>query len=154
MKPIFNWAQLERWQVNESSLPAGSEIRFREPGLWEKYRWQSVTAFSIVLLQAGLIAILLYERKRRHDAEFESRHRMSELAHVNRSATAGELSSSIAHELNQPLGAILTNTETAELILSSPSPDLGEVKEILSDIRRDDMRANEVIRRFFQSLGS
>ncbi len=147
VKPIFNWAQLQRWQVNESSLPAGSEIRFREPGLWEKYRWQSVTAFSIVLLQAGLIAILLYERKRRHDAEFESRHRMSELAHVNRSATAGELSSSIAHELNQPLGAILTNTETAELILSSPSPDLGEVKEILSDIRRDDMRANEVIRR-------
>ena len=42
---------------------------------------------------------------------------MSELAHVNRSATAGELSSSIAHELNQPLGSILTNTETAELIL-------------------------------------
>jgi len=95
----------------------------------------------------GLIAILLYERKRRHNAEFESRHRMSELAHVNRNATAGELSSSIAHELNQPLGAILTNSETAELILSSPSPDLDEVREILADIRRDDLRANEVIRR-------
>ena len=72
---------------------------------------------------------------------------MSELAHVNRSATAGELSSSIAHELNQPLGAILTNAETAELILSGQSPDLNEVKEILADIRRDDLRANEVIRR-------
>ena len=53
----------------------------------------------------------------------------------------------MAHELNQPLGAILTNTETAELILNSPAPDLGEVKEILADIKRDDFRANEVIRR-------
>ena len=42
---------------------------------------------------------------------------MSELAHMNRRATAGELSASIAHELNQPLGAILNNTETAELLL-------------------------------------
>jgi signal transduction histidine kinase len=147
VKPIFNWEQMQRWQVAESSLPASSEIRFREPGLWEKYRWQSLFAFSIVLLQAGLILILLFEKKRRRDAEVESRHRMSELAHVSRSATAGELSSSIAHELNQPLGAILTNTETAELILSSPVPDLEEVREILADIRRDDLRANEVIRR-------
>ncbi len=72
---------------------------------------------------------------------------MTELARVNRHATAGELSSSIAHELNQPLGTILTNTETAELILSSPSPDLSELKEILADIKRDDRRASEVIHR-------
>ena len=57
------------------------------------------------------------------------------------------MSSSIAHELNQPLGAILTNAETAELILDSPSPDLNEIKEILADIRRDDLRASEVIHR-------
>jgi signal transduction histidine kinase len=147
VKPIFNWEQMQRWNVHEASLPAGSEIRFREPGLWEKYRWQSVTVISVLLLQAALIAILLHERKKRHGAEVESKHRMSELAHVNRSATAGELSSSIAHELNQPLGSILTNTETAELILSCQSPDLDEVREILADIRRDDLRANEVIRR-------
>jgi signal transduction histidine kinase len=57
------------------------------------------------------------------------------------------MSSSITHELNQPLGTILTNTETAQLILNSPSPDLSEIKEILADIRRDDLRASEVIRR-------
>jgi signal transduction histidine kinase/ABC-type uncharacterized transport system substrate-binding protein len=147
VKPIFNWEQMLRWKVSEASLPAGSEIRFREPGLWEKYRWQTITVLVILLLQAGLITILLYERKWRHGAEIESKQRMSELAHVNRNATAGELSSSIAHELNQPLGAILTNTETAELILSGQSPNLGEVREILADIRRDDLRANEVIRR-------
>jgi signal transduction histidine kinase len=100
-----------------------------------------------MLVQAVLITVLLHERRKRHDAEVESEHRMSELAHVSRRATAGELSSSIAHELKQPLGSILTNTETAELILNSPSPDFTELKEILEDIRRDDLRANEVIRR-------
>jgi C4-dicarboxylate-specific signal transduction histidine kinase len=89
----------------------------------------------------------LHERKRRHDAEVDSRDRMSELAHVNRQATAGELASSIAHELNQPLGSILTNAETAEVILSSQIPDLNEVREILADIRRDDLRASDVISR-------
>jgi signal transduction histidine kinase len=72
---------------------------------------------------------------------------MSELAHVNRQATAGELSSSIAHELNQPLGSILANAETAELMLKSENPDLAEIGEILADIKRDDQRAGEVIRR-------
>jgi signal transduction histidine kinase len=94
-----------------------------------------------------LISILLHERQRRAHAEVESRHRLTELAHVNRRASVGELSSSIAHELNQPLGSILTNAETAELILESSSPDLNELKEILTDIRRDDLRAGEVLKR-------
>ncbi len=147
VKPIFNWREMQRWNVKESDLPSGSEIRFREPTMWETYRWQSISVATLILVQAGFISILLHERKRRNFAEVEARHRMTELAHVNRQATAGELSSSIAHELNQPLGAILTNAETAELILSSPSPDLKELKEILTDIRRDDLRANEVLQR-------
>jgi signal transduction histidine kinase len=147
VKPIFNWRQMQRWKVNPSDLPAGSEIRFREPTFWERYRWQSIAIGTLMLAQAVLIAVLLHERRKRRDAEVESRHRMSELAHVSRQATAGELSSSITHELKQPLGSILTNTETAELILSSTAPDLTELKEILEDIRRDDLRANEVIRR-------
>lgn len=147
VKPIFNWLQMQRWGVSESDLPPGSEIRFREPGFWEKYRWQTIAIMAALLIQAGLISILLHERHKRNNAELESRRRMTELAHVNRHATAGELSYSIAHELNQPLGTILTNTETAQLILNSPSPDLSEVKEILTDIRRDDLRASEVIHR-------
>jgi C4-dicarboxylate-specific signal transduction histidine kinase len=77
---------------------------------------------------------------------------MAELAHMNRRATAGELSASIAHELNQPLGAILSNTETAEMLLGSPSPNLEEIKEILADIKRDDQRAEEVIVRLRRLL--
>jgi signal transduction histidine kinase len=146
-KPMFNWQQMQRWNVSASSLPKGSDIRFREPTLFEKYRWQSMAVVAALLIQAGLITFLLHERHLRRDAEVESRKRMSELAHVSRNATAGEWSSSIAHELNQPLGSILTNAETAELILKSDKPDLGEVREILADIKRDDQRAGEVIRR-------
>jgi signal transduction histidine kinase len=152
VKPIFNWRQMQRWKVSQSDLPVGSEIRFREPTFWERYRWQSIAIGTLILAQALLITVLLHERRKRQDAEVESRHRISELAHVSRQATAGELSSSIAHELKQPLGSILTNTETAELILNSPSPDFAELKEILEDIRRDDLRANEVIRRMHSFL--
>ena len=75
---------------------------------------------AVILVQGGLIAVLLREHRRRQFAEVQSRQRMAELAHVNRFATVGELTASISHEINQPLGAILTNTETAQAILSSP----------------------------------
>ena len=59
----------------------------------------------------------------------------------------GQLASTLAHELNQPLGAILRNAEAAELFLQDPSPDLDELRAILADIRKDDHRAGEVIDR-------
>jgi signal transduction histidine kinase len=57
-----------------------------------------------------------------------------------------ELATAIAHEINQPLGAILANTETLELLLQSPAPDLAELREIAADIRCDSLRASDVIR--------
>ena len=150
--PRFDWRQMQRWGISEKNLPPGSEILFRDPTAWEQYRLQIVSLASVLLFQAALIAGLLYEHRRRRNLEVEAQQRMSELAHVNRRATAGELSASIAHELNQPLGAILNNTETAELLLACPSPNLEEIKEILGDIRRDDQRASEVIKRLRRLL--
>jgi C4-dicarboxylate-specific signal transduction histidine kinase len=98
-------------------------------------------------LQTGLIAALLREHRRRRLAEVQSRQRMAELARVMRFSTAGEMAASIAHELNQPLGAILTNAETLDVILKSPTPDITELKDIVKDILHDDQRAGEVIRR-------
>ena len=115
--------------------------------MWERYWWQIALIIAIILLQAGLIAVLLREHRRRQFAEVQSRQRMAELAHVNRFSTAGELTASIAHEINQPLGSILTNAETAKAILKSPNPDITELKEIVNDILQDDRRATEVIRR-------
>ena len=96
---------------------------------------------------------LLREHRRRQLAEVQARQRMSELAHVNRLSTAGELTASIAHEINQPLGSILANAETAAAILNSQRPDLAalpdivELRDIVNDILHDDQRATEVIRR-------
>jgi two-component system, LuxR family, sensor kinase FixL len=70
-----------------------------------------------------------------------------ELVHASRLAVAGELTASIAHEINQPLGAILSNVDAAEMLLSSSTASLDEVRQILDEIRRDDLRASEVIRR-------
>ena len=150
--PTFDWRLMQRWGITENRLPPGSEIRFRDPTLWEQYHWHIVTVAAALLLQASLITVLLYERRRRYNAEIETRQRMSELAHMNRRATAGELSASIAHELNQPLGAILNNTETAAVILSSAAPNLEELKIIVDEIKRDDERASEVIKRLRRLL--
>jgi PAS domain S-box-containing protein len=70
-----------------------------------------------------------------------------ELAHASRLALLGEMTASIAHEINQPLGAILSNADAAEMLLESAPASLAEVRQILNDIRRDDLRASEVIRR-------
>jgi signal transduction histidine kinase len=145
-RPVFDWRQLQRFGISETSLPAGSEIRFRPPGLWDQYRWQAITALAVVLFQAALIAWLLFERRRRQSAQLESRRRLLEVIHLNRTATAGALSASVAHELNQPLGAILSNAEAAEVLLAKDPPDLHLLKDILADIRRDDQRAGDIIR--------
>jgi len=145
--PKYDWRELQRWKINENLLPSDSTVYFRVPTPWERYRWQIVLVSSVMVLQAFLITALLHQRRRIYTAEVDARQRMAELARVNRYSTAGELTSSIAHELNQPLGSILTNAETAELMLKSPNPDIAEVREILADIRRDDQRAGEVIHR-------
>lgn len=69
-----------------------------------------------------------------------------QLAHVHRLAGMGALTGMIAHEVNQPLGAILANAEAAEMLLEHPDPPLEEIREILADIRRSDLRADEAIR--------
>jgi signal transduction histidine kinase len=145
--PKFDWRQLQRWGISESRLPPHSEIFFREPSVCQTYRWQIALICAVIILQTALISRLLYEQRLRRYAEVQSRQRMSELAHVNRFSTAGELTATIAHEINQPLGSIHTNAETLELMLKSSPLDLDEIKEIVADIRRDDARAGEVIHR-------
>jgi signal transduction histidine kinase len=145
--PQYDWRKLQHWNISENQLPAGSVVHFREPTVWEQYRWQIALAFAIIVLQGALISGLLFERRRRQSAEILARQRSAELAHINRYSVAGELTATIAHELNQPLAAILANAETAQLMVKSPTPDLDEIGEILADIRRDDERASDVIGR-------
>jgi PAS domain S-box-containing protein len=83
----------------------------------------------------------------RRAAEAEAARLEAELAHLTRVATLGEFSAALAHELNQPLAAILSNAQAAQRFLDAESPDLPEIREILDDIVRDDQRARDVILR-------
>jgi len=90
------------------------------------------------------IAVDISARKR---TEEELAQHRTELSHLSRVATMSELSSSLAHELNQPLAIILTNAQAAQRLLAQNPPDVAETREILADIVNEDYRAGEVIRR-------
>src|SRR5262249_37716607 len=122
-----------------------SEIRFRDARIWEEYRDQVIAVGFVFLLQASLISWLVYEHRRRHRAEVVARHTMSELTQSNRIATAGELSASIAHEVNQPLTGIVTSANAALRWLSGDPPNINKARDALSQIVASGHRAGEVI---------
>ncbi len=94
-----------------------------------------------------LIRGVSHDITRRKEAEQETQNLRREIAHAGRVSMMGQLASALAHEINQPLGAILRNAEAAELFMQHEPPDLDEVRAILADIRRDDQRAGNVIGR-------
>ncbi len=100
-----------------------------------------------MLIQAALIVALLVERRRRRTAETAIQKQRTELAHASRLAVAGELTASIAHEINQPLGAVQTSADAADLILQAGGDRRDDLLRIVTRIRRDNLRASDVIRR-------
>jgi signal transduction histidine kinase len=145
--PMVDWRALERWNIKQSRLPAGSVIKYRPHSLWEDHHAFIIFVIAVLLAQAITILALLVQRALRHRAEAEIQKQQAELAHVSRVSTMGQLATALTHELNQPLGAILRNTEAAEIFLQSPNPNLDEIRAILADIRKDDQRAGDVIDR-------
>ena len=139
--------QLRRHGLDARALPAGCELRNAPRNPWTEYRGFVLAATAVVALQALTIGGLLLQRRRRRLAELDSDQRRLELARAMRFAAMGELTASIAHEINQPLGAILSNADAAELQLRLGTATTEGLREILGDIRRDDLRATEVIRR-------
>lgn len=71
--PVYDWRELQRWRIDESRLPPGSELRFREPSLWVEHRNGIVAAAAVIVAQAALIGALLVQRARRRRAEQEAR---------------------------------------------------------------------------------
>jgi signal transduction histidine kinase len=144
---IFDARQLGRWNIPEARLPSGSELRFRGPSLWRDYRGEILGASAVFLMQAVLIVGLLYQRRARRRAELESRRSLSLAADANRRITMAALTGSMAHELSQPLNAILHNVQAGEMMMSAnrATPDI--LRDILADIRTADVRATEIVER-------
>jgi signal transduction histidine kinase len=144
-RPVFDWRQLKRWKISESNLPPGSQVRFRESTAWEQYRWQIMLIAAAFLIQTALIVGLSYEHRRRRNAERASRSAMGKLADMNRVATAGEMTASIAHEINQPVAAIVTNANAGLRWLTKKAPDLDEARAALTSVVTDGHRTAELI---------
>ncbi|MBK5969400.1 histidine kinase [Thiorhodovibrio winogradskyi] len=143
----LDWRQIRRWDIDPRAIPDDAIVQFKPPTLLQEHATAAVVAIIVLLLQAGLIARLLFERRHRRRMELAVQKQRFELAHASRLAVAGELTGAIAHEINQPLGAILSNADAAELLLASGTDRRDELRAIVADIRKDNVRASEVIRR-------
>jgi signal transduction histidine kinase len=141
----FDWRELQRWGISESRLPSGSQIFFRPPTAWEQYKIQIISILVALLIQAMLITRLLYEHRLRRTAETEALQRANELAYMNRAATAGALSASIAHEVKQPLAAIVANAGAALRWLAKQTPNIEETRLALKRMLDEGHRAGQVI---------
>jgi signal transduction histidine kinase len=102
---------------------------------------------ALILLQTVLIALLLIQHRRHLRTRGDVQRQYDEVTHAARLALVGEITASVAHEVAQPMSAILSNVETAQLLLSQPHPDLATVQQILADIRKDDLRADSIVRK-------
>jgi signal transduction histidine kinase len=143
----LDWRQAQRWRIDEKMIPAGTVVHFKEPSVWEAHRTEVLIALSVILLQAAFIVALFIERRRRSAAELTTQNLNAQLAHASRLAVAGELTAAIAHEINQPLGAIQTSADAADLLLQSNEDRREDLLRIVTRIRRDTVRASDVIRR-------
>ena len=132
--------------AQEKGVPFEADFRILSNGA---ERWIAAKGQSVGNGPGGAMRRMgaLIDITTRKNAEFEAQRHRDELAHVSRVSMMGQLASALAHELNQPLGAILRNAEAAELFLQASPPDVQELRAILADIRRDDQRAGEVIDR-------
>jgi signal transduction histidine kinase len=150
--PRFDARQLARWRLDERRLPQDSQVMFREPSLWQQYRWHVAGAAGLIGAQAALIVTLVVQRRRRREAEAAALRLLAQLAHLDRVAAMGQLASSLAHELSQPLTAILANAQAANRLLARPQPDLEELRACVGDVISDDRRASEMIRGMWKLL--
>jgi signal transduction histidine kinase len=143
--PTYDWRELQHWKISEARLPPGSAIKFREPTAWERYRWQLMVIFLALVCEAGIISWLLFERRGRRIAEIQSHRKSLEVIHLNRSAEVGALSASFAHELGQPLSAILISAHTVKNLLEEDPSNVERVKQTVTDIRDSGQHAIQVI---------
>jgi C4-dicarboxylate-specific signal transduction histidine kinase len=112
---------------------------------WQRETELYVVAFAVLALAAAVALHFHVMRQKQLGLAAQQRHR--ELTHLSRVAMLGELSGAIAHELNQPLTAILSNAQAAQRFIAQGKASTEELREILSDIVSEDQRAGEIIRR-------
>ncbi len=153
-QPVFDWRELQRWGIAESRLPPGSVVRYRSPSLWSAYKGTVLSAVGVLVVQSLLIVGLLYHRRARQRAEMDSRRNLALAADASRRQTMSALTSSIGHELGQPLGSIVHNAQALQMMIAANRATSDTIGEILSDIQTQGVRATQIIDRHRTMLKS
>ena len=153
LAPRYDSRELQRWKIHEKLLPKGSTILFRAPTLWEQHRTLILAVVTVCVLQALLISVLLGNLVKRHraeralaKAEEEARGHREQINLLSRVSLLGEMTASLAHELYQPLSAIITNANAGMRSIDKGKEDPGTLREILVDVEADGRRADDIIR--------
>ena len=129
-------------------------MRYRGPSVWRAYRGTVLTGAGVLAIQSLLIVGLLYERRARRRAETESRKNLALAADASRRQTMAALTSSIAHELGQPLSAMIHNAQALQMMVSANRAPSGTIAEVLSDIQTQGVKATQIIDRHRTMLRS
>ncbi len=132
------------WFAMEEVLAGRRTNATVELQLPHRQQWLEVRAIALPEPKGGALIVHL-DITQRKQAEQEQNRSREEIYHLNRVAAIGQLAGSLAHELSQPLAAILSNAQAAQRFADRPEPDLLEIKEALEDITRDDRRARSII---------
>lgn len=149
---MFDWRQLQRWEISENKLPNNSIVRFKELTLWQQYKWRILLITMLFVLQTALIAFLLIERKRRQRArealdrlnvELEERISARTAALNRKSRELETFAYSVAHDLKAPLRGI---DGYSRLLLEDHSASLDdEGRSFLKTIQSSSHEMSELI---------
>ncbi len=146
---MFDWRELKRFNLQDSDLiPNNSVILFEETDFIGTYKWIIGAGILFIILQSLLIINLIKTNKKQKVLTaqlIQSENRYRELVREDRLMQMGLLTASLAHEINQPLAAILSNAQAAVRYLDSDKNTQNIFREILGDIIEDDKRAAGVI---------
>ncbi len=152
LPPRYDWRELQRWKINEKLLPPGSTVLFRVPTVWERYRGWIIAAVSIFILQGLLTTGLLANFVKRHRAERslkqaaeEARHQREQINLLSRVSLLGEMTASLAHELNQPLAAIISDANAGVRFIDKGKENSANLRDIFVDVAMAGHRAHEII---------
>jgi len=158
---LADFRQLRHWGIAENLMPEGSEVRYKEVTTWERYRWQILTALSVILVQAVLIGVLMIHRRRLHQTQYElhdeyERRRKAEtavlrvrtkLSRFSKQSSLGVMATAIAHEINQPLIAVQNYVLAARQRLRGDVDQSAKLEELLEKAGQQAGRVGEIIQR-------
>ena len=154
IQPMFDWRELQRWGIAESRLPAGSVVRYRSRTMWQDHKLAVIASIGALALQSVLIVGLLYQRRARRQAESDSRRNLALAADASRRQTMSALTTSIAHELGQPLSSMIHNAQALQAMIDADRAPSDTMREILTDIRTQSVQAAQIIDRHRAMLRS